>query len=144
MILLSCFPINLYKRATIRQISYSQTCTFHQTVRRTGMLVCNNYRYAWIRFWAFWNFGANVIIISPWDVVLIAWNTIFYNSVPPGISDSCEFTESIRINVPLDGSIKNMNWKFVYFCGESVGKITASQIDHKIILRIDRYLSSHD
>jgi hypothetical protein len=28
MALLSCFPINLYKHATIRQISYSQTCTF--------------------------------------------------------------------------------------------------------------------
>jgi hypothetical protein len=37
--LLSCFPINLYQCATIRQISYSQTCTFPQTVRRTGMLV---------------------------------------------------------------------------------------------------------
>jgi hypothetical protein len=37
MALLSCFPINLYKRATIRQISYSQTCTFPQTVRRTGI-----------------------------------------------------------------------------------------------------------
>jgi hypothetical protein len=34
---LSCFPINLYKRATIRQISYSQTCTFPQTARRTGI-----------------------------------------------------------------------------------------------------------
>jgi hypothetical protein len=34
MVLHSCFPINLFKRATIRQISYSQTCTFPQTVRR--------------------------------------------------------------------------------------------------------------
>jgi hypothetical protein len=37
MALLPCFPINLNKRATIRQISYSQTCTFPQTVRRTGI-----------------------------------------------------------------------------------------------------------
>jgi hypothetical protein len=37
MALLSCFPINLFKRTTIRQISYSQTCTFPQTVRRTGI-----------------------------------------------------------------------------------------------------------
>jgi hypothetical protein len=35
--LLYCFQINLYKRATIRQISYSQTCTFPQTVLRTGI-----------------------------------------------------------------------------------------------------------
>jgi hypothetical protein len=39
MALLSCFPINVDKCATIRQISYSQTCTFPQTVQRMGMLV---------------------------------------------------------------------------------------------------------
>jgi hypothetical protein len=37
MALIPSFLIDLYKRATIRQISYSQTCTFPQTVRRTGI-----------------------------------------------------------------------------------------------------------